>query len=477
MSPAFSLRGACRQTRRRHAGQFAAVALAGLLLLPAWHLKHPLLFAARHIETPALLGIPCLAWLLRRYLSWPVLVLFLVVFLITLERELEFQATRAVVLNAGPAARAVGAHVIAGYTDIDEARELAAKGLIGGVYLTGRNVRGRRFAEVAAELADLQAARRAAGLPPLIVAADQEGGCVSHLSPLLEALPPLSSLTDTRDPAAAAQDYGRRQGEGLAALGVTLNLGPVVDLRPVDNGGAAGFSRIAARAISADPQGVVEIAGAYLDGLNAAGVRGALKHFPGLGRVRVDTHFRPALLDDSPAAPPLDWLPFQQLVGRSGSAIMLGHVTLTNIDTDHAVSHSRTVIDGLLRRTWGFDGLLTTDDLNMGAVYESGIDTVAAEALSAGADLVLISYDPRQVYRVIAGAAKALSASRVADEALARSKRRLAAWLYKAPGHGAGKESQRSEKRHAVDSSPDGIAVPVTSSFSCSLNCMACRRA
>ena len=156
---------------------------------------------------------------------------------------------------------------------------------------------------------------------------------------------------------------------------------------------------------------------------------------------------------------------------------MLGHVTLTNIDTDHAVSHSRTVIDGLLRRTWGFDGLLITDDLNMGAVYESGIDTVAAEALAAGADLVLISYDPRQVYRVIAGAAKALSADRVAAETLARSKRRLAAWLYEAPGHVAGKESQRSEKRHAVDSSPDGIAVPVTSSFSCSLNCMACRRA
>ena len=468
MSPAFSLRGACRQTRRRHAGQFAAVALAGLLLLPAWHLKHPLLFAARHIETPALLGIPCLAGLLRRYLSWPVRVLFLVVFLITLERELEFQATRAVVLSAGPAARAVGAHVIAGYTDIDEARELAAKGLIGGVYLTGRNVRGRRFAEVAAELADLQATRRTAGLPPLIVAADQEGGRVSHLSPLLEALPPLSTLRDKPDPKAAARRYGHRQGEGLAALGVTLNLGPVVDLSPADEKRVDGFSQIAARAIAADPQQVVAIGGAYLEGLGTAGVQGTLKHFPGLGRLVTDTHFRPARLDGSAAELSADWQPFRQLSRRSETAIMLGHVTLAALDPVHAVSHSRAVIDGVLRQSWGFDGVLITDDLNMGAVYELGIGTVAAEALAAGADLVLVSYDPRQVYRVIAGAASALTENRIAAETLMRSKQRLATL--------SGREVQ--VRRQAAPPSPSsGVEFSAISSLPCSLNCMACRRA
>ena len=278
------------------AGQFPAIALAGLLLLPAWHLKHPLMFAWRHAETPLLLGLPLLAWLFRRHFLRPARWLFLAVFVLTAARELEYRLTRAAVLAAGPAMRTVGAHVIVGYTDPDELRALAGKGLIGGVYLTGRNVRGRQRADVAAELAELQAIRRRAGLPPLIVAADQEGGSVSHLSPMLEAMPPLSSLTAARDPAAAACAYGERQGRGLAGLGVTLNFGPVVDLRPREKSVPGGLSNITARAIAGDPRRVAEIAGAYLDGLNAAGVRGTLKHFPGLGRVRNDTHLHPIAL-------------------------------------------------------------------------------------------------------------------------------------------------------------------------------------
>ena len=109
--------------------------------------------------------------------------------MLTAARELEYRLTRAAVLAAGQAMRTVGAHVIAGYTDPDELRALAGKGLIGGVYLTGRNVRGRQRADVAAEIAELQAIRRRAGLPPLIVAADQEGGSVSHLSPCSKPCP------------------------------------------------------------------------------------------------------------------------------------------------------------------------------------------------------------------------------------------------------------------------------------------------
>lgn len=411
------------------AGQFPAIALAGLLLLPAWHLKHPLLFAWRHAETPLLLGLPLLAWFFRRHLLRPARGLFLALFVLTAARELEYRLTRAAVLAAGPAMRTVGAHVIAGYTDPDELRALAGKGLIGGVYLTGRNVRGRQRADVAAELAELQAIRRRAGLPPLIVAADQEGGSVSHLSPMLETMPPLSSLTAARDPAAAACAYGERQGRGLAGLGVTLNFGPVVDLRPREKSAPGGLSNISARAIASDPRRVAEIAGAYLDGLNAAGVRGTLKHFPGLGRVRNDTHLHPARLAASPEELSDDWLPFRQLAGRPGTAIMLGHVTLAALDAEHAVSHSPAIVGGLLRRDWRYDGLLITDDLNMGAVYPLGIGRVAGEALAAGVDLVLVSYDPRQIYRVLAGAARALGERRIAPEVLEESERRLAVFL------------------------------------------------
>ncbi len=403
-----------------------AIALPALLLLPAWHLKHPLLYGLRHLETPVLIALPVFALLRgRRVLPAVSRALLLAVLLLTVWREIDYRLQRDAVLAASPAMQAVGQHFIVGYSDFDEIRQLTASGLIGGIYLARRNLRGRSFNQVAGEIAELQAIRRRAELPPLIVAADQEGGAVSHLSPLLEALPPLSTLADSKEPASAARTYGQRQGRQLAALGVNLNFGPVVDLRPA-KGGEDRLSNIAARAIASEPGRVVEIAGTYLDGLNDHGVHGTLKHFPGLGSVRGDTHLHPARLAANPGELAADWQPFRQLASHPGAAIMLGHVTLTALDPERAASHSPAIIDGLLRERWGYDGLLVTDDLNMGAVYNLGIGRVAGEALAAGADFVLVSYDPRQVYRAIFGAAQALERHEIAPATLAESRRRIA---------------------------------------------------
>ncbi len=198
----------------------------------------------------------------------------------------------------------------------------------------------------------------------------------------------------------------------------------MVDLRPVERPAGDMFSDIPARAIGSDPEGVAEVAAGYLDGLAASGVRGTLKHFPGLGRVDRDTHLRPARLAETPAELAADWLPFRTLAGHAGSALMLGHVTLEALDPHRAASHSPAVVN-LLRRDWGYDGVLVTDDLNMGAVYNLGIGKVAGEALAAGVDLILVSYDPRQVYRALHGAAKALSRGELPAETLAGSAKRL----------------------------------------------------
>lgn len=145
-----------------------------------------------------------------------------------------------------------------------------------------------------------------------------------------------------------------------------------------------------------------------------------------MARVRADTHLFAARLDASPAELAADWQPFRTLAGHPGAAMMLGHVTLAAIDAERAVSHSATVVDGLLRSDWGYDGVLVTDDLNMGAVFDLGIGRVAAEALAAGVDLVLVSYDPRQVYRAIYGAARALDSGQISVSRLQHSERRLA---------------------------------------------------
>lgn len=329
-------------------------------------------------------------------------------------------------------AHLLGPHIVAGYTDRDEAATLAGHGLIGGVYVTRHNAQGRTAAELKAEIAELQAKRVAAGLPPLFVAADQEGGIVAHLSPPLPREPALSTLADLPGERrhAEAEAAGRRQGAALTQIGVTLNLAPVLDLRPDQRHLRFDFNTlIGQRAISGDPDVVGDIATAYVGGLAASGVGAAVKHFPGLGRVTADTHHFAAKL-----ATPLaelessDWRPFREVLAGTQAALMVGHVTLDPIDPARPASHSKAVLDGLIRRTWNYDGVIITDDLVMGAIYGGDLCQAVVEALNGGADLLLVAYDGAQFYRVFACARSAYERGQLDLAALARSAERLRRW-------------------------------------------------
>jgi len=316
-----------------------------------------------------------------------------------------FQIHKHVVLEAeGKRAEALGRHFIVGYSSFDEIAALAKKGLIGGVYISHRNVEGRPIDDVKKEIASLQTIRQEAGLPPLIVAADQEGGIVSHMSPLLTPLPALSTLTPLppEERLAKAESFGQIHGRELASIGITLNFAPVVDLlRQQPNNPLDFHSMISRRAISEDPAIVSDVALAYVRGLESAGIEGTLKHFPGLGRIRQDTHHFRADLNTPPSElEASDWLPFIQVLARSNAFLMVGHVAVTAIDPASAASHSKRVVSGLIRGQWGFEGIITTDDLVMGPIYEHGVCKAVVEALNSGVDLLLIAYDGLQFYRM-----------------------------------------------------------------------------
>ena len=347
-----------------------------------------------------------------------------------LAAEMTLQARKQAVLGAeGPPAQNLGQHFIVGYTSSADVTPLAAKGLIGGIYISHHNIKGRTTDALKAEIEALQQLRRAAGLAPLIVAADQEGGIVSHLAPQLTALPALSALAslpaDLR--ARAAEEFGRTHGRELANLGVTLNFAPVVDLlrdhrrNPFDSN-----SLISRRAISGDPAVVAEIATAYVRGLEAFGVEATVKHFPGMGRVETDTHhFRGNLDTPLTELETSDWIPFRQTLARSNAYLMIGHVAITAIDKTRPASHSKRVINDLVREAWGFEGIVVTDDLVMGAIYGHDVCTAVVEALNAGADLLLVAYDGLQYYRVFGCALAALHEARLDGAALQRSDARL----------------------------------------------------
>jgi beta-N-acetylhexosaminidase len=160
--------------------------------------------------------------------------------------------------------------------------------------------------------------------------------------------------------------------------------------------------------------------------LEASGVGATVKHFPGLGRVRRDTHLVSADLDaplDELEA--TDWRPFRDVLAGSNAELMIGHVGLTAVDPARPASHSKLVIDGIIRKKWNYQGVIITDDLVMGAVYGKNICTAVIEALNAGVDLLLVAFDSDQFYRIFACASDAFVQNRLDPDMLRDSEARL----------------------------------------------------
>jgi beta-N-acetylhexosaminidase len=425
------------------------IALAALTFIAARYFKHPLFHFWRGLELPVLLlAGGAGAWFALRALcgarsagnrrgkieaGWR-LAVCLSLLVLVVGQEGWFRWQRFWVLQGGVAVERMGRHFIVGFRDFDEVKPLAERGLIGGIYITKRNLRGESVQSLRRRIDGLQDARRRAGLPPLFVMADQEGGDVTHLSPLIEPLPALSDLLADGEEnlEARARAQGERQGSALAALGVNMNLAPVVDLKPAEKEDWLNLhTRISRRAISADPWMVTRVASAYGAGLVASGIQPTVKHFPGLGRVRGDTHLVKASLVPDPVAQAADWLPFREVTARTGAAMMLAHVRLPDIDPRLPASLSRALVQDVLRKKdgegWNYQGLLMTDDLNMMAVYDDGIGRAAAAALDAGVDLVLVSYDHDQYYRALHAAADAWRRGGIDGGREAESARRLEA--------------------------------------------------
>ena len=202
---------------------------------------------------------------------------------------------------------------------------------------------------------------------------------------------------------------------------------PVLDLRPEASRNRFDFNTlINQRAISGDPAAVADIGLAYVRGLDAFDVSATVKHFPGLGRVRTDTHHFSADLDTPLAVlEASDWRPFRDVLAGSKAQLMIGHVTLTAVDPDRPASHSKRVISGIIRQKWNYQGVIITDDLVMGAIYNHDICTAVVEALNASVDLLLVAYDGSQFYRIFACASGAFSQGRLDMATLRDSETRL----------------------------------------------------
>ncbi len=283
---------------------------------------------------------------------------------------------------------------------------------VAGVIYFARNVAD------AGQLARLTAAldHRAAA-SPLLVAADEEGGTVSRLPRGPARMPGAMALGAAGD-AGLARRAALTTAAQLRAVGVNIDLAPVLDVGAAD--GALGT-----RAFGGDPSLVTTMGTAWLRGLEEGGVMAVAKHFPGLGRSRVDSHLERPVLE-----PPGDALdPFRAAVAAGIACVMVGHAALPSVDPSGTpASRSVPVIEGLLRGELGFTGLVMTDCLEMrGATADLTTPEAAVAAIAAGADIALISHRPDLQAAALDALTWALADGRIPLERAEAARERIAA--------------------------------------------------
>ncbi len=231
-----------------------------------------------------------------------------------------------------------------------------------------------------------------APLPPLI-ALDQEGGMIERLTKDVgfTEIPSEEQVANTMSPD-KAEDLYADLGQRLHALGFNVDFGPVVDLKiNPDNPIIAKYERSFGR----DPKKVTQYAKAFVEGLHQGDMLSALKHYPGHGSSRDDSH--KGFVDITSTWLPEELDPYRALISDGlADIVMTGHLYHAKYagggDAQLPATLSPDWLDGILRGQLGFDGVVVTDDMQMGAITEHfGTENAIVDAVNAGADIILFS--------------------------------------------------------------------------------------
>ena len=292
----------------------------------------------------------------------------------------------------------------------------------GGVILFSRNV------ESAPQLTKLTNDLKALAGDgvPLFLCVDEEGGRVSRMPPEVADLPSAYTFGQTGD-AAVGYALGQALAAECAAFGINLDFAPSLDIWSNPDNTVIGD-----RSYGATAEAVEAIGPWVAWGMIDAGVIPTVKHFPGHGDTSVDSHVGLPVVDRSlEELRGRELLPFQAAIGgtedRTGvPAVMVAHILMTTIDPDYPASLSPKVVTGLLREELGFDGLVCTDDLTMGAIAERySVGEAAVLAVEAGCDLLLVCHKTENLEAAYTALLRAVTGGRISEARLDESVYRI----------------------------------------------------
>ncbi len=269
---------------------------------------------------------------------------------------------------------------IAGTWLAAEDRQLLRQPEVGGLILFARNIENLR------QVQELCRAIRAVR-PDILLAVDQEGGRVQRLRRDFIRLPAMREFASRVDAQKLAEICGWVMATEVLAVGLDFSFAPVLDL---DHQRSAV---VGSRAFEGDPQRATELAGAFIKGMQGAGMAATGKHFPGHGWAEADSHVAiPVDERELAALRQQDLVPFQRLAGKL-DAVMPAHVIYPQVD-DKPAGFSRRWLQDILRNELGFQGVIFSDDLSMAGAHVAGDAASRIEAaLTAGCDMGLVCND------------------------------------------------------------------------------------
>ena len=232
---------------------------------------------------------------------------------------------------------------------------------------------------------------------PLFIGIDEEGGLVSRLKKSNiehETFPPAAEMED-------AAYAGTSIGSILGELGINVDFAPVADVNTNPDNPVIGT-----RAFSSDPQAAASKVAEFITAIQKMGVSAGAKHFPGHGDTAMDSHLGETYVEhDMERLRSVEFVPFEQAITAGTDFIMAGHIKTPNATTDGLPATLSAEMLGILRNELGFDGIIITDAMNMGAIVEEyGAGESAVMAVQAGIDMVLMPLSMEEAHATLTDA-------------------------------------------------------------------------
>ena len=258
---------------------------------------------------------------------------------------------------------------------------------------------------------------------PLLIAIDEEGGCVSRLPQGFTTFPAASRIAECRSPD-VAYEVAEVTAQELRAVGINMNLAPVLDV----NSNPAN-PIIGDRAYGTQPERVCTYGMAVMQGLEDNGIIPCGKHFPGHGDTMTDSHHvLPVVEADRTRLDNIELEPFRQAIRRGLPALMTAHVRYPALDAEAPATLSRPILTDLLRNELGFQGVTLTDDMEMRAILDhQPIGKASVRALQAGADMIVICHQQERQREAVTAIEQALEQGELSWERLTASVVRIRA--------------------------------------------------